>query len=169
VGRMNREKGAHRALAMARGAGMRLVLAGPLAPRPWDLHYFEREVRPQLDSDRAIYLGELGPADMDRVYRGAACALFPMEWEEPFSLAVVEAMARGVPVIATHRGALPEVVEEGINGFLVQSIHEGAQRAREAARIDRARCCESARTRFNWETTGAAYLELIWKALGEER
>jgi glycosyltransferase involved in cell wall biosynthesis len=170
VGRMNREKGAHLALAMAREAGMRLVMAGPLAPRPWDPHYFEREVRPHIDSDRAIYLGELGPADLDRVYRGAACALFPMEWEEPFSLAVVEAMARGVPVIATPRGALPEVVEEGISGFLVDGIVEGAQRTREAAvRIDRATCFESARTRFSWETTGAAYLELIWKALGEER
>jgi glycosyltransferase involved in cell wall biosynthesis len=167
---MNREKGAHLALAMAREAGMRLVMAGPLAPRPWDPHYFEWEVRPHIDSDRAIYLGELGPADLDRVYRGAACALFPMEWEEPFSLAVVEAMARGVPVIATRRGALPELVEEGISGFLVDGILEGAQRAREAAaRIDRATCFESARTRFSWETTGAAYLELIWQALGEER
>ena len=93
-----------------------------------------------------------------------------MEWEEPFSLAVVEAMARGVPVIATPRGALPELVEEGISGFLVESVGEGAQRTREAAvRIDRATCFESARTRFSWETTGAAYLELIWKALSEER
>ena len=74
---------------------MRLVMAGPLAPRPWDPHYFEREVRPHIASDRVIYLGELGPADLERVYRGAACALFPMEWEEPFSLAVVEALARG--------------------------------------------------------------------------
>ena len=65
---------------------MRLVMAGPLAPRPWDPHYFEREVRPHIASDRVIYLGELGPADLERVYRGAACALFPMEWEEPFSL-----------------------------------------------------------------------------------
>jgi glycosyltransferase involved in cell wall biosynthesis len=105
VGRMHREKGAHLALALAREAGMRLVLAGPLAPRPWDPHYFAQEVRPHLESDRVIYLGELGPADLDRVYRGAACALFPMEWEEPFRLAVVEAMARGVPVIATRRPA----------------------------------------------------------------
>ena len=75
---------------------MRLVMAGPLAPRPWDPHYFEREVRPHIASDRVIYLGERGPADLERVYRGAACALFPMEWEEPFSLAVVEAVVEAL-------------------------------------------------------------------------
>jgi glycosyltransferase involved in cell wall biosynthesis len=166
VGRMNREKGADWAVAMARQAGLRLVMAGPLAPREWDPDYYERELRPQIDGEQVRYVGELGPADLDRLYRGASCMLFPAQWEEPFGLTAVEAMARGVPVIATWRGALPEIVEPGVTGYLVDSVAEGAARAREAiAHIDRRACFERARARFNWKVTGRAYLDLIWQAL----
>jgi glycosyltransferase involved in cell wall biosynthesis len=169
VGRMNREKGADLAVAMARAAGLRLVMAGPLAPREWDPHFYERELAPLIDGEQVVYLGELGPADLDRVYRGASCLLFPIQWEEPFGLAVVEAMARGVPVIATPRGAMPELIETGTSGYLVTSVEEGAARAREAiARVDRLACAARARERFSWEVTGQAYLDLIWRALREE-
>lgn len=166
VGRMNREKGADLAVAMARAAGLRLVMAGPLAAREWDPHFFERELAPLIDGEQVVYLGELGPAELDRVYGGAACLLFPIQWEEPFGLAVVEAMARGVPVVATPRGAMPELVEPGTSGYLVTSVEEGAARAREAiAHIDRMACAARARERFSWEVTGQAYLDLIWRAL----
>jgi glycosyltransferase involved in cell wall biosynthesis len=166
VGRMNREKGADLAIAIARRAGLRLVMVGPLAPRPWDPDFYEKELRTQIDGKQVIYLGELGPADMDRVYRGAACCLFPIRWEEPFGFVVVEAMARGVPVIATPRGAMPELIVEGVNGYLAESAEEGAARALEAiSSIDRWACFESARSRFTWEITGRAYVDLIWRTL----
>jgi glycosyltransferase involved in cell wall biosynthesis len=166
VGRMNREKGADVAVDVAQRAGMRLVMAGPLAPRAWDPDFFERELRPRIDGDRVVYVGERGPDDLDRIYRGAACMLFPIRWEEPFGFAVVEAMARGVPVIATPHGAMPELIEPGVSGFIVGSAEEGARRAREAvAQIDRRACFESAKGRFSWEVTGRAYLDLIWQAL----
>jgi len=77
-------------------------------------------------------------------------------------------MARGVPVIATWRGALPEIVEPGVTGYLVDSVAEGAARAREAiTHIDRRACFERACARFSWEVTGRAYLDLIWQALRE--
>lgn len=168
VGRMNREKGVDLALAMAKRAGMRLVLAGPLAPREWDPEFFEQVVKSEIDGERVVYLGELGPVDLDRVYRGAACALCPVQWEEPFGLVVVEAMARGVPVIATARGSMPELVEDGLTGYLVDGVEEGATKVRAAAaRINRAACAERARARFNWTTTGQAYVDLIWRALRE--
>jgi hypothetical protein len=166
VGRMNREKGADVAVAMARQAGLRLVMVGPLAPRPWDPDFYDRELRPQIDGEQIIYVGERGPDELDRLYRGAAVKLFPIAWEEPFGLVVVEAMARGVPVIATRHGAMPELIEQGVNGYLVGGVEEGAARAREAiTRIDRRACFESARDRFSWEVTGRAYVDLIWQAL----
>ncbi len=165
VGRMNREKGADAAIEMAHGAGLRLVMAGPLAQREWDPDFYERELRPVIDGDGVIYVGELGPADLDRAYRGASCMLFPIDWEEPFGFAVIESMARGLPVIATPRGAMPELIEEGISGYLVETVEEGARRAREAAWIDRRACFESAMSRFSWEVTGRAYLDVIWRAL----
>jgi glycosyltransferase involved in cell wall biosynthesis len=170
AGRMNAEKGADLAIAIARKAGMRLVMAGPLAPREWDPDYFVREIERHIDGDQIIYLGELGPAELDRVYRGASCLLMPIRWEEPFGLVAVEAMAHGVPVVATPRGAMPELVQEGVSGYLAEDVAEGAARARDAvARIDRRACFESARTRFTWETIGQAYVDLIWQTLQEEQ
>lgn len=165
VGRINREKGADLAIDIARRAGMRLVLAGPLAPRPWDPDFYEREVRPRIDGDQMLYLGELGPADLDRVYRGASCMLFPIRWEEPFGFAAVEAQARGVPVVGMRHGALPELIEDGVTGYLVEGVEDGAERARDAARlIARRTCAARARARFSWEVTGRAYVDVIWQA-----
>jgi glycosyltransferase involved in cell wall biosynthesis len=169
AGRMNREKGADLAIAIARKAGLRLVMAGPLAPREWDPDFYERELRDQIDGEQVVYLGELGPDDLDRAYRGAACLLMPLQWEEPFGLVAVEAMARGVPVIATPRGAMPELIEVGVSGYLAMSVEEGAARARDAiAGLDRRACHESARARFSWEVTGRAYVDLIWQTLRGE-
>jgi glycosyltransferase involved in cell wall biosynthesis len=166
---MNREKGADLAVAMARAADWPLVMVGPLAPRQWDPDYFDRVMRPLLDGEGVRYLGELGPTDLDRVYRGAACLLNPVRWEEPFGLVAVEAMARGVPVIATRRGAMPEIVEQGVTGYLVRGVRSGAARIRDAvAKIDRRQCFERARARFSWDVTGQTYLDIIWRALHED-
>ncbi|HEY7780295.1 MAG TPA: glycosyltransferase [Ktedonobacterales bacterium] len=165
VARMNREKGPDLAVTIAREAGLRLVLAGPLAPREWDPNYFRDEVAGSIDGDHVVYLGELGPDDLDRVYRGAACLLNPIRWEEPFGFTVVEAMARGVPVIATPRGAMPELVEDGLTGYLAGDVAQSAQRAHDAiTRIDRAACAARAHERYSWGATGRAYLDLVWHA-----
>jgi|GEM_PF-4908278 glycosyltransferase involved in cell wall biosynthesis len=168
VGRMNREKGPHHAIAIARRAGMRLLLAGPVAPRPWDPDFFAREVAPEIDDDQIIYLGELGPAELDRLYKGALAMIFPIEWEEPFGFAVAEAMARGVPVVATPRGAMPELIWPGVNGFLVESEDEAVARIKDIASISRQATFASVFSRFTWEATGREYVELIWRAFASK-
>lgn len=169
AGRINREKGADLAIAIAMQAGLRLVLAGPLAPRPWDPDFYEQEVRPRIDDEQIIYLGEVGPADLDRVYRGASCLLFPIRWEEPFGFTLVEAMARGVPVVGTRHGAVPELIEDGVTGYLIDGVEDGAARAMEAiAQISRQTCAARAKQRFSWEVTGRAYVDLIWRAFHDE-
>jgi len=164
VGRINREKGAHHAIAIARRAGMRLLLAGPLAPRPWEPDFFAHEIAGQLDDDRIIYLGELAPGELDQLYKGALAMIFPIEWEEPFGFAVVEAMARGVPVIATPRGSMLELIQSGVNGFIAATEAEAVARLRDIPAISRQATFDSVRHRFTWEATGRDYLDLIWRA-----
>ncbi|HEV2235111.1 MAG TPA: glycosyltransferase, partial [Ktedonobacterales bacterium] len=84
-------------------------------------------------------------------------------------LVAVEAMARGVPVVASYQGAMPELVEPGVNGYLARGVQTGAARLRDAvAKIDRRRCFESARARFSWEVTGKTYLDILWRALHDK-
>jgi glycosyltransferase involved in cell wall biosynthesis len=166
---MNREKGADAAARIARRAGVPLVMVGPIATREWDPDFYEHELQPLIDGEHVVYVGERGTADLDRLYRGASCLLSPIQWEEPFGLAVVEAMARGVPVIGTARGALTELIEPDVTGYLVETEDEALRYISEAvAHFDRIRCHVRARERFSWEVTGKAYLDLIWGALRED-
>ncbi len=117
VGRMCAEKGAHRAIAVARDLGLPLKLAGKCRESA-ELEYFERNVRPELGSG-IEYLGEVDHAEKLELLRSARAVLFPIDWEEPFGLVMVEAMACGAPVIATRRGAVPEVIDDGVTGVVV--------------------------------------------------
>ena len=114
-GRIHPDKGAADAIRVARAAGLPLVLAGLVQ----DQGYFDREVAPHL-SDRVRYVGVAGPAERDALLGGALGLLHLIHFDEPFGLSVVEAMACGTPVVAFRRGSMPELVEHGISGFLVE-------------------------------------------------
>jgi glycosyltransferase involved in cell wall biosynthesis len=139
VGRMCAEKGAHRAVAIARELGLPLKLAGKCS-EPDELEYFERNVRPGLGGDRE-YLGEVDHADKLELLRSARAVLFPIDWEEPFGLVMVEAMACGAPIIATRRGAVPEVIDDGATGIVVDDWRAMA------AALDRAEAIDPAHQR----------------------
>ena len=121
-----------------------LLLCGPIA----DEGYFEQRVRPQLDDDRIVYLGPIGPDERSRVLGSAAALLHPVRFAEPFGLAVVEAMACGTPVIATRRGSMPEIVDDGVTGFLVDSVAEAIAAVPAAAELDRRTVRATAERRF---------------------
>lgn len=113
-GRIHPDKGAGDAIRVARATGYPLVLAGIVQ----DQAYFDREVRPYLGSD-IRYVGPVGPRERDRLLGGAFGLLHLIHFDEPFGLSVVEAMACGTPVIAYRRGSMPEVIAEGVSGFMV--------------------------------------------------
>jgi glycosyltransferase involved in cell wall biosynthesis len=160
LGRFAEEKGAHLALDAARAAGVPLHLGGK--PHHCSLDYFAREVQPRLRDlgAGAVWHGELSHEPKLELLRGARALLVPIEWEEPFGLVMIEAMLTGTPVIAFARGSAPEVVEEGVTGFLVRDVREMSERIRALDRIDRVRCRARARERWTTERMARDYLSL---------
>jgi glycosyltransferase involved in cell wall biosynthesis len=133
LGRIHPDKGVAEAIAIAREVELPLVIAGIVHDR----EYFDREVSPYLDGDRVRYVGSLGPRDRDELLGGALALLHPVRFAEPFGLAMIEAMACGTPVIGFRRGAVPEVIDDGVTGFVVDDVAGGVEAVRRAAGLDR--------------------------------
>ena len=122
LGRMSPDKGAHRALAVALETGLPLKIAAKCR-EPLEIRYFDEFIRPHL-GESIEYVGEVGHADKVELLMGARALINPIDWEEPFGLVVIEAMACGTPVIATRRGAFPEIVDHGRTGILVGNYRD---------------------------------------------
>ena len=136
VGRMSPDKGAHRAVAIALEAGLPLKLAGKCA-EPAEQEYFDTFVRPHLGGDRE-YVGEVTHGEKVQLLQHARATLFPISWQEPFGLVMIESLACGAPVIATRWGAVPEVIDDGRTGIIVDDWREmaGALEAADALESD---------------------------------
>jgi glycosyltransferase involved in cell wall biosynthesis len=122
LGRMSPDKGAHRALAVALETGIPLKIAAKCR-EPLEIRYFDEFIRPHL-GETIEYVGEVGHADKVELLMGARALINPIDWEEPFGLVVIEAMACGTPVLATRRGAFPEIVDHGRTGILVDNYRD---------------------------------------------
>jgi glycosyltransferase involved in cell wall biosynthesis len=146
LGRFAPEKAPHLAIDAARSAGVPIRLGGEA--QSFAKSYFEQEVRPRLGPG-VDWLGEVGGARKLSLLGDAACLLFPIQWEEPFGLVMIEAMLLGTPVIAFPRGSVLEVVEEGVTGYVVRSLDGMVDRIRTIASFDRRRCRARARERWS--------------------
>ncbi len=164
LGRMSPDKGAHRAIAAARAAGYRILMAAKMR-EPWEHRFFTQEVEPLLGPD-AVYLGEVSHERKLELLAGATALLFPIRWNEPFGMVMIEAMACGTPVLAFPEGAAPEVVDDGRTGMLCEDEAAMAAALADIDRIDRAACRLSVETYFSTHRMVAEHLELFEEVVG---
>ncbi|HEX2316780.1 MAG TPA: glycosyltransferase family 4 protein [Thermomonospora sp.] len=155
LGRMCADKGVHVAITAARAAGLPIRIAGRCS-RPEETEYFEQRVRPLLGPD-AEYLGEPDTATKAELLAGARCLLFPIQWEEPFGIVLIEAMACGTPVVALRRAAVTEVVEPGVTGLVCDTEADLPDALRAVDRISPHACRRRVRDRFDVATMASAY------------
>jgi glycosyltransferase involved in cell wall biosynthesis len=160
-GRIHPDKGTHEAIEIARRAGRRLTVCGIVQ----DERYFREQVEPHIDGDRVTYLGSVGPADRGRILGGSAALLHPIAFAEPFGLSVVESMACGTPVIAYRKGSMPEVIDEGVTGRLVDDVTGAVAAVRAIDDIDRGNCRVRARERFGKDRMVDDYLRVYRKVI----
>jgi glycosyltransferase involved in cell wall biosynthesis len=132
-GRIHPDKGVAEAIAVAKAVGLPLVIAGIVHDRA----YFEREIAPHVDGDRVRYVGSLAAADRNELLGSALALLHLVEFAEPFGLSMIEAMACGTPVIARRRGSVPEVVDEGLTGFVVEDVAGAIEAVGRVGGLDR--------------------------------
>jgi glycosyltransferase involved in cell wall biosynthesis len=163
LGRLDRCKGAHHAIAVARRTAHRLVIAGTISPLPHEREYFEREVAPHIDGQLVEYVGSVDDAQKRRLLGGAAAMLMPIEWEEPFPVVLPEAMLCGTPLIAFRRGGVPEGIDHGRTGFLCDTVDEMAALIGRLPEIDRGEVRAEAERRFSDRAIVDAYHGLYLK------
>jgi glycosyltransferase involved in cell wall biosynthesis len=166
LGRFCPDKGAHLAIDAARAAGWSLVLAGKLN-EPAERRYFDEAVRPRLGSG-VTYVGEADAAMKRELYGAAAALLFPICWEEPFGLVMIEAMACGTPVIAFRRGSVPEVVDHGVTGLVIDDPEELVGAIRRIGDLDRAACRHRVERHFDLPVMIDGY-ERVFRHLADGR
>ena len=148
VARITPDKGQHLAVQVARRAGRKLILAGKVERSGEGLRYFEEQVEPFL-SPTVEYYPNVAGAQKTRLISRAAAGIFPLQWAEPFGLAMVECMVAGTPVLALRSGSTPELIEEGVTGFLAEDVNDLVKGATRLDEIDRVRCATVARERFS--------------------
>jgi len=163
LGRMGPDKGCHHAVAVAQETGLPLKIAAKCR-EPDERAYFAERIEPHLGGG-IEYLGEIGHEEKVELLRNARVTLFPIEWEEPFGLVMIESLACGTPVIGTRRGSVPEVLEHGRTGMIVERHEELAVAIAEADRLDRAACRRAVEERFSPRPFVASYLRAFRAAV----
>ncbi len=159
LGRISPEKRVDRAIEIAQRLDMPLKIAAKVAK--FDEPYFEQQIKPLFADPRVEFIGEIAEAEKQEFLGNAAALLFPVDWPEPFGLVMIEAMACGTPVIGFRRGSVAEIIENGVSGFVVDSVEEAVAATRRAIEIPRAACRASFDARFLAERMARDYLAVF--------
>jgi glycosyltransferase involved in cell wall biosynthesis len=162
LGRFAPGKGARAAITAARAAGVRLLMAGPTSP------YFREKVQPLIDGKSVEYVGFVKGADRDKLLGGARALLYPIEYPEAFGLVLVEAMLCGTPVAAMRLGAVPEIVEEGVSGFCVESPAQLPDALAKCFSLDRRQIRQTAEQRFSASRMAEDYLRVFEEVIARK-
>jgi glycosyltransferase involved in cell wall biosynthesis len=161
-GRIHQEKGTLESIKIAKKAGMKLIIAGLIQ----DHIYFNEKVKPFLNDNDIVYIGNIGPEERNRIIGQAYALLHPISFEEPFGLSVAEAMYCGTPVVAFNRGSMPELIDQGKSGFLVNNIDEAADTLPDIRKIDREYCHRWVSDKFTMEKMAENYISVYRQILG---
>jgi glycosyltransferase involved in cell wall biosynthesis len=167
LGRVSPEKGLARAIQIARRLRLPLRIAAKIDQA--DREYYERELRPQFTDPLIRFSGEIGDQEKGELLRGARVLLFPIDWPEPFGLVMIEAMACGTPVVAYGCGSAPEVIDEGITGYVVNDFGAALRATELAGLLDRARVRERFEQRFSAARMARQYLRVYRRLLLKQR
>ncbi|MCM2373684.1 glycosyltransferase family 4 protein [Aporhodopirellula aestuarii] len=163
LGRFSPEKGPERAIEIAKRLGVKLKMAAKIDPV--DEAYFAERIRPHLDNPLIEYVGEVNESQKNRLLGGAKALLFPIDWPEPFGLVMTESMACGTPVIAFRNGSVDEVMDNGVSGYIVESIDEAVEAARNVDKIKRRGCRIYFQNRFSAESMSMGYVGVYEKLI----
>ena len=167
LGRTNPQKGLDYAIQIAKNTGNRLVIAAKVDPL--DMEYFERQIKPQIDGRQIVFIGEVSHRQKVRLLRNAKALLSPIQWDEPFGLTNIEAMACGTPVIAIRRGSLPEIVSNNRTGFLCSDIEGMQQSIAKLSQINRMTCRRRVAKLFSAKSMADNYLKAYALAIQANR
>jgi glycosyltransferase involved in cell wall biosynthesis len=159
LGRMSPEKRVDRAIEIANASGRKLKIAAKIYPE--ERHYFEETLAPLIRASSLVeFLGEVGDREREELLGGAAALVFPIEWPEPFGLVMIEALACGTPVVAWKRGSVPEVVQDGVTGYVVDSMADGAAAVGRLDLLSRATCRRVFEERFDASRMARDYVNV---------
>jgi glycosyltransferase involved in cell wall biosynthesis len=163
VGRISPEKRLDRAIAIAKRANMKLKVAAKVDAK--DRDYMETVIRPLMDDPLVEFIGEIDEREKREILGNAYALLFPIDWAEPFGLVMIEAMACGTPVVAFRRGSVPEVIDDEVTGFIVESIDESLRALDKIRRFDRERCRKIFEERFSATHMANDYVKIYERLL----
>lgn len=166
IGRISPEKRPDRAIKIARRAGMKIKIAAKVDAV--DQHYFQTEIEPLLKDPNVEFIGEIGEDQKGEFLGNAKALLFPIDWPEPFGMVMIEAMANGTPVIAYRCGSVPEVIDPGETGFIVNSISEALSVVKGLDRFDRDHCREVFEKRFSATVMAQNYVDLYQEMINDK-
>lgn len=167
LGRTSPEKGLDRAIEIARAAGMPLKIAAKIDKA--DQEYFDACIRPLLDGPNIEFVGEVGFPQKNEFLGNAAALLFPISWPEPFGLVMIEAMACGTPVIAYPFGSVPEVVAEGVSGYVVPDMQGAIEAVKKIDRIDRKKVRKHFEQHFTADRMAQEYLKIYERLVSRKK
>ena len=163
LGRFSPEKRADRAIEIARRAGLKIKVAAKVDKA--DEKYFEKEIRHLLNQPHVEYLQEIGETEKGPLLANAKALLFPIDWPEPFGMVLIEAMACGTPVIAYNHGSVPEIIEHGKTGFIVDSIEKATEALQHIHLISRSACRETFERKYSDIVMAKNYVHLYEKSV----
>jgi glycosyltransferase involved in cell wall biosynthesis len=158
LGRISPEKRVDRAIKIALRAGLPLKIAAKVDAA--DLDYFEEQIRPLLAHDNIEFIGEIGDVQKPEFLSGALALIVPIDWPEPFGIVMIEAMACGTPVIAFNRGSVPEVIEDGVTGFIVEDETSAVGAIRRLSQLSRPQIRKRFEERFTSRRMANDYIEV---------